>query len=102
MFVGKFRSMGEAALQAGNSENLSPAQIHAALGYYYDHQVAFDQQITQDFAEADRFESQSSAPRALANSSSGHAKDQRLAGKSSVDTEVCRISGYNRVLTIKL
>ena len=29
-------------------------QIHAALGYYYDHQAAFDKQIAQDLAEADR------------------------------------------------
>ncbi len=34
--------------------DLSLAQIHAALGYYYDHQVAFDRQIAQDLAEADR------------------------------------------------
>jgi uncharacterized protein (DUF433 family) len=34
--------------------NLSLAQIHAALGYYYDHQVAFDQQIAKDLTEAER------------------------------------------------
>jgi uncharacterized protein (DUF433 family) len=34
--------------------DLSLAQIHAALGYYYDHQAAFDQQIAQDLSEADR------------------------------------------------
>ncbi len=33
---------------------LSLAQIHAALGYYYDHQVAFDQQIAKDLTEAER------------------------------------------------
>ena len=33
---------------------LSLAQVHAALGYYYDHQVAFDSQMTQSLAEADR------------------------------------------------
>ncbi|HXB01272.1 MAG TPA: DUF433 domain-containing protein [Opitutaceae bacterium] len=34
--------------------DLSLAQIHAALGYYYDHQAAFDQQIAQDLTEAER------------------------------------------------
>jgi uncharacterized protein (DUF433 family) len=34
--------------------DLSPAQIQAALGYYYDHQAAFDQQIAQDLTEAER------------------------------------------------
>jgi uncharacterized protein (DUF433 family) len=34
--------------------DLSLAQIHAALGYYYDHQVAFDKQIAQDLTEAER------------------------------------------------
>ncbi|MGH7957867.1 MAG: DUF433 domain-containing protein [Opitutaceae bacterium] len=34
--------------------HLSLAQIHAALGYYYDHQTAFDQQMAESLAEADR------------------------------------------------
>lgn len=34
--------------------HLSLAQIHAALGYYYDHQAAFDQQMTASMAEAER------------------------------------------------
>jgi uncharacterized protein (DUF433 family) len=34
--------------------HLSLAQIHAALGHYYDHQAAFDQLMAEDLAEADR------------------------------------------------
>jgi uncharacterized protein (DUF433 family) len=34
--------------------NLSLAQIHTALGYYYDHQTAFDREMTESLAEADR------------------------------------------------
>jgi len=34
--------------------DMSLAQIHAALSYYYDHQVAFDQQIARDLTEANR------------------------------------------------
>ncbi len=34
--------------------NLSLAQIHAALAYYYDHQAAFDQQMTESLIEANR------------------------------------------------
>jgi hypothetical protein len=30
------------------------AQIHAALGYYYDHQAAFDAAMAKSLAEADR------------------------------------------------
>jgi uncharacterized protein (DUF433 family) len=33
--------------------HLSLAQIHAALGYYYDHQAAIDQQMMESLAEAD-------------------------------------------------
>ena len=33
---------------------LTMAQIHAALGYYYDHQAAFDRQMAESLAEADR------------------------------------------------
>lgn len=33
--------------------HLSLAQIHAALGYYYDHQKAFDQKMAESLAEAD-------------------------------------------------
>lgn len=33
---------------------LSLGQIHAALGYYYDHQPAFDAQMAEGLAEADR------------------------------------------------
>lgn len=34
--------------------HLSLAQIHAALGYYYDHQAAFDAEMAQSLGEADR------------------------------------------------
>lgn len=34
--------------------HLSLAQIHAALGYFYDHQAAFDVQMAQSLADADR------------------------------------------------
>lgn len=34
--------------------HLSLAQIHAALGYYYDHQTAFDAEMAKSVAEADR------------------------------------------------
>ena len=34
--------------------HLSLAQIHAALGYFYDHQAAFDAQMAQSLAAADR------------------------------------------------
>jgi len=33
--------------------HLTPAQIHAALAYYYDHQAAFDRQMAESLAEAD-------------------------------------------------
>jgi uncharacterized protein (DUF433 family) len=34
--------------------HLSLAQIHAALGFYYDHQPAFDAEMTKSLGEADR------------------------------------------------
>lgn len=34
--------------------HLSLAQIHAALGYYYDHQAAFDAEMAKSLTEADR------------------------------------------------
>lgn len=34
--------------------HLSLAQIHAALGYYYDHQAAFDALMAESLVEADR------------------------------------------------
>lgn len=34
--------------------HLSLAQIHAALGYYYDHQPVFDAEMAKSLAEADR------------------------------------------------
>lgn len=34
--------------------HLSLAQIHAALGYYYDHQAAFDAAMAKSLAKADR------------------------------------------------
>ncbi|HAV64456.1 MAG TPA: hypothetical protein DCY13_19070 [Verrucomicrobiales bacterium] len=34
--------------------HLSLAQIHAALGYYYDHQEELDGQIKRDVAEVER------------------------------------------------
>lgn len=34
--------------------HLSLAQIHAALGYFYDHQAAFDAQMAQSLADANR------------------------------------------------
>ncbi len=34
--------------------HLSLAQIHAALGYYYDHQVELDAQIKVDLTEVER------------------------------------------------
>jgi uncharacterized protein (DUF433 family) len=34
--------------------NLSMAQIHAALSYYYDRQATFDQQMSEGLAQADR------------------------------------------------
>jgi uncharacterized protein (DUF433 family) len=34
--------------------HLSLAQIHAALGYYYDRQAAFDAEMAESMAEADR------------------------------------------------
>lgn len=34
--------------------HLSLAQIHAALGYYYDHQVELDGQIEQSVGEVER------------------------------------------------
>jgi uncharacterized protein (DUF433 family) len=34
--------------------HLSLAQIHAALGYYYDHQVELDAEINADLAEVER------------------------------------------------
>ncbi|MDO8543872.1 MAG: DUF433 domain-containing protein [Opitutaceae bacterium] len=34
--------------------HLSLAQIHATLGYYYDHQAAFDAEMAKSLAEAER------------------------------------------------
>lgn len=34
--------------------HLSLAQIHAALSYYYDHQAAFDAEMAEGMAQADR------------------------------------------------
>jgi uncharacterized protein (DUF433 family) len=34
--------------------NLTLAQVHAALAYYYDHQAAFDTQIEQELKEYER------------------------------------------------
>ena len=38
--------------------NLSLAQIHAALGYYYDHQAEFDKQIETGLRDAERMAAQ--------------------------------------------
>lgn len=35
-------------------EHLSLAQIHAALGFYYDHQPEMDEQVRRGAAEAER------------------------------------------------
>src|SRR5271166_4171916 len=38
--------------------HLSLAQIHAALGYYYDHKAGMDEQIHRDGQEVERFRAQ--------------------------------------------
>jgi len=38
--------------------HLSLAQIHAALGYYYDHKDEFDAQVERSLREADRLAAQ--------------------------------------------
>jgi hypothetical protein len=38
--------------------HLSLSQIYAALGYYYDHQAEFDQQIEQSRRQADALAAQ--------------------------------------------
>lgn len=44
---------------------LTPAQIHAALAYYYDHQAEFDEQIRRDDEALERLRTES-APSPLA------------------------------------
>jgi len=39
--------------------NLSMAQIHATLAYYYENQEKFDEEIRRDLAEVDQLRSQS-------------------------------------------
>lgn len=39
--------------------HLSLAQIHAALGYYYDHQVTLDAEMGKGLAETDRLAAKS-------------------------------------------
>ena len=39
--------------------HLSLAQIHAALSYYHDHQVQFDQEIQKHLEEVDRLSAES-------------------------------------------
>lgn len=41
--------------------DLTPAQIHAALAYYYDHKVEIDTQLDADDAEARRLAADSQA-----------------------------------------
>lgn len=54
---------------------LTLAQIHAAFGHYYDHQVAFDRAMAQSLAEADRL--------ALATADSPLRRRLRLIGRMS-------------------
>ncbi|MBV7336887.1 DUF433 domain-containing protein [Chloroflexi bacterium TSY] len=48
--------MGVSLEEIAGKYDLSPAAVHAALAYYYDHRDAIDQQIAQDetFVEAFR------------------------------------------------
>lgn len=39
---------GQTIAQIGEDYGLSPAQIHAALAYYYDHQSSIDEKIMAD------------------------------------------------------
>lgn len=53
--------MGQSLVEIAGKYDLSPAAVHAALAYYYDHRDAVDQQIAEDeaFSEAFRNENPS-------------------------------------------
>ncbi len=53
--------MGQSLEEIAGKYDLSPAAVHAALAYYYDHRDAIDQQIADDeaFVEAFRKENPS-------------------------------------------
>ena len=46
--------------------HLEPAEVHAALAYYFDHQAVIDQEIEQELNEAERSASSTERPAFLA------------------------------------
>jgi uncharacterized protein (DUF433 family) len=44
-------SQGESAEALSGEFHLTPAEVHAALAYYYDHKDAIDREIAQEAAE---------------------------------------------------
>ena len=49
-----------------NHSELSLEQIHAALAYYYEHQIELDQTIYRELARIERFQAQQNKPPRLA------------------------------------
>jgi hypothetical protein len=41
---------------------LTPAEAHAAMGYYYDHQAEIDEEIRQELEEVDRIRAAGPSP----------------------------------------
>lgn len=53
-YFGLSRGWYYKAAAAGEIRMVAVRQIHAALGYYYDHRPALDTQMAESLAEADR------------------------------------------------
>src|SRR5437868_6392460 len=49
------RHLGQSLEQIVGKYRLSPAAVHAAMAYYYDHQPEIDRQIADDDAYVDAF-----------------------------------------------
>jgi uncharacterized protein (DUF433 family) len=47
--------LGQSLEQIAGKYNLSPASVHAAMMYYYDHKDVIDKQITDDDAYVEAF-----------------------------------------------
>jgi uncharacterized protein (DUF433 family) len=54
--------LGESIEQIAGDYDLSLADIHAALAYYYDHREAIDRQIASDDAYAEAFQRNNPSP----------------------------------------
>ena len=53
--MGQSLGMGQSLELIAGKYNLSPAAVHAAMAYYYDHRAEVDQSIQEDETFADEF-----------------------------------------------